>query len=511
MENSNRPVAQQGQPTQAFVRPEQVHKLPHLNELQKTHQATIIGNLWRILNHTQPSSQQEYAAAQTRLAQMSANLVKGVRAWHSQTQQQQQLQQAQTQGQQLGQAQTPAQVQAQAQAQRLQQVQNQAAQMNRTTSQNGGLAGQRLMASQSFQQLPAAVQAKVNAHTFIVPPNMRRDHSDDWLAEAKFRYGQALQKLELSRSNVAELRRVYAERQENGRNFSQEELQDMKRRQAAADKLQQDGTEFLTKFQQQQEGFRRQQAAAGMTAGQAATAAGVQQTGSQATNTPAPHTINSAVVAARAGQPVSSNSGTPNPQQPINAPGVPIGMTAPTQPQGAPMQTPVTQQGEAGAPAAPTQLNPPQPLTHQIAMQRAASNQSQQQQHQPPQAHPVPVVDPQTGAAPTQEYVPSVSRPSPAGMTMKTMDIKPPRPVAMPPARPTLSGGPSHNAVGMLGQPAIQKHPGYVIEGEGQRMLSKKMLDVLVRQVTGGGEGEGLTPDAEEVGYSHFCRAHASC
>lgn len=68
----------------------------------------------------------------------------------------------------------------------------------------------------------------------------------------------------------------------------------------------------------------------------------------------------------------------------------------------------------------------------------------------------------------------------------------------MAPARPTLSGGPSHGAMGMMGQPAIQKHPGYVLEGEGQRVLSKKMLDILVRQVTGGGEGEGLTPDAEE-------------
>lgn len=49
-----------------------------------------------------------------------------------------------------------------------------------------------------------------------------------------------------------------------------------------------------------------------------------------------------------------------------------------------------------------------------------------------------------------------------------------------------------------MSQPAVQKHPGYVIESEGQRVLSKKMLDVLVRQVTGGGEAEGLTPDAEE-------------
>lgn len=81
----------------------------------------------------------------------------------------------------------------------------------------------------------------------------------------------------------------------------------------------------------------------------------------------------------------------------------------------------------------------------------------------------------------------------------KNLNVPPPEPVNMAPARPTLSGGPSHGAVGVMNQPAIQKHPGYVLEGEGQRVLSKKMLDILVRQVTGGGEGEGLTPDAEEV------------
>jgi transcription initiation factor TFIID subunit 12 len=81
----------------------------------------------------------------------------------------------------------------------------------------------------------------------------------------------------------------------------------------------------------------------------------------------------------------------------------------------------------------------------------------------------------------------------------KTLNISSPEAVQMPAARPSLSGGPSHPTPGMLGQPAVQKHPGYVLEGEGQHVLSKKMLDILVRQVTGGGEGEMLTPDAEEV------------
>ncbi|THV70505.1 hypothetical protein D6D19_01428 [Aureobasidium pullulans] len=73
----------------------------------------------------------------------------------------------------------------------------------------------------------------------------------------------------------------------------------------------------------------------------------------------------------------------------------------------------------------------------------------------------------------------------------------PHNPVPLGPARPTF-GGPSNGAPGMMGQPAVQKTPHFILEGEGDRVLSKKKLDELVRQVTGGGEGDGLTPDVEE-------------
>lgn len=53
-----------------------------------------------------------------------------------------------------------------------------------------------------------------------------------------------------------------------------------------------------------------------------------------------------------------------------------------------------------------------------------------------------------------------------------------------------------------MGQPVLTKTPGFNLVGEGDRVLSKKKLDELVRQVTGGGEGldggEGLTADVEE-------------
>jgi transcription initiation factor TFIID subunit 12 len=60
-----------------------------------------------------------------------------------------------------------------------------------------------------------------------------------------------------------------------------------------------------------------------------------------------------------------------------------------------------------------------------------------------------------------------------------------------------------------MAQPVLQKTPGYSMEGDGDRVLSKKKLDELVRQVTGGGEGlgggENLTPEVEEV---RICSLH---
>lgn len=93
----------------------------------------------------------------------------------------------------------------------------------------------------------------------------------------------------------------------------------------------------------------------------------------------------------------------------------------------------------------------------------------------------------------------------------KTLDAKPLTPVptaGAAGARPTLTGGQASSSLGVMNRPVLEKYPGYVIEGEGQRVMSKKMLDSLVTQVTGGGGGSvpagqggaanGLTPDAEE-------------
>ncbi|KAL1997858.1 hypothetical protein VTN02DRAFT_553 [Thermoascus thermophilus] len=218
---------------------------------------------------------------------------------------------------------------------------------------------------------------------------------------------------------------------------------------------------------------------------------------------PPPHTINSAVSAARhqAVQAVMS----PSTSQPGQTPTSQAQASASTPQHGTPgPQVPFVQatgpqadgsSAPGNAPQPPNPQGPPRPLSHQAAMAQAAQNYSNVNQQNMAQAAANPHAHPQgyIGNRSAENSTRNVNMAIP-----KNLNVPPPEPVAMGPARPTLSGGPSHGAMGMMGQPAIQKHPGYVLEGEGQRVLSKKMLDILVRQVTGGGEGEGLTPDAEE-------------
>ncbi|KAF2848211.1 hypothetical protein T440DRAFT_429054 [Plenodomus tracheiphilus IPT5] len=77
------------------------------------------------------------------------------------------------------------------------------------------------------------------------------------------------------------------------------------------------------------------------------------------------------------------------------------------------------------------------------------------------------------------------------------LNVTSPSAVHMGQARPTM-GGPTNGAPGPMGQPVIPRPPPFQLEGEGDRVLSKRKLDELVRQVTGGGE-EALTSEVEEA------------
>ncbi|OKL63592.1 hypothetical protein UA08_02011 [Talaromyces atroroseus] len=487
---TNQQLPPQQQPS--LIRTDQVAKLPHLTDAQKSQHTQLVRGLWDILNSRDPSSD-EYRNAQVRLMQVSQTLMKGMQMFRNKLQQQQQQQQ---------QHQQPPQPQPQ------QQTAQPPAQNQQPAQSNSNPA--------TFNQLLPAIQAKVNSIQFQLPPTSTREQAANWLIEAKLRYGMALQKQEIGRTRSLEVRQQVQARQGS---ISSEEMTAFKTRQLQAEKLFREGQEFLKKFQEQQESFR-----AARAGGQGAVAPPGQQQGTSqnvsstatpaSTSTPvhpgqppapAPHTVNSAVNAAR----VQAGQGQ------INAVSSVQGQTATTQAQGqTPTATavtqPIAQQAQATTqPDGTTMLQgqapntQPRPLSHEAAISQAAKSYQGNNQQQPQQ--PQQAGTPQAAAASHAHPPGYMQNRSTENTTRnhnmaipKNLNIQPPEPVAMGTPRPTLSGGPSHGAVGVMGQPAIQKHPGYVLEGEGQRVLSKKMLDILVRQVTGGGEGEGLTPDAEE-------------
>jgi transcription initiation factor TFIID subunit 12 len=152
-----------------------------------------------------------------------------------------------------------------------------------------------------------------------------------------------------------------------------------------------------------------------------------------------------------------------------------------------PIARPPNQQQPYQSPAPQGQ---PQALSHADAINQAQRNYSQQGTGTPTS---------QSGNQAfnhTQQTALNVGNPKfPIPKNLPTSGTH--NPVPLGPARPTF-GGPSNGAPGMMGQPAVQKTPHFILEGEGDRVLSKKKLDELVRQVTGGGEGDGLTPDVEE-------------
>lgn len=163
----------------------------------------------------------------------------------------------------------------------------------------------------------------------------------------------------------------------------------------------------------------------------------------------------------------------------------------------------------------------PTPLSHQQALQRAYSGGTPQSagaggggQGGGPaqQPHPAPHSQPYAGgqAPPRETSTTSNSNLNPSAKMMSQKAIspslsQPPVPIQnFPQSRPTMAG-PANGVGGIMGQPAIAKQTFTLDSTEHGGVLSKKKLDELVRQVTGGGEGMGgemLTPEVEEVDFS---------
>jgi hypothetical protein len=175
-----------------------------------------------------------------------------------------------------------------------------------------------------------------------------------------------------------------------------------------------------------------------------------------------------------------------------------------------------TAQGQPGRPALntqqPVQANAgpqsaggqnsnglPVALTHNAAMSAAARSYSDQQRTPQPSAS-------QSYAPPSRPPTDQTNQPRmtiPKSLPQSTVDR--PTAVSMSTPRPTL-GGTNSGVMGVMSQPVIVKQPVFQLEGElNSGVLSKKKLDELVRQVTGG--TETLSPEVEEVSRAVQCNA----
>ena len=376
------------------------------------------------------------------------------------------------------------------------------------------------------EQISQAVIDEVRKLRLVAPTNLsgNPEAARQWISSAQKKYAENLHRLEQASKRLIQMNHVVTVRNQSGKPLDAEETKRFKEQVAGHEATQRDTKLALQQFQAQQDNYKAQLAQGSGGNGVATTSMPTQTPHTSAQN-PYPmtssisqpqvkqepqgqaHTISSAVDAARnhasatAGSAMSPHtSGQPS-QPPMHQPPtqrVPPGQNSlsHSHPQ-LNLNTASSNQNQQhnsprGLPPHSSNVpHEPVPLSHSAAVDAARSySQPHIPQQTPQSAGHGPSSDQRNQNNHTKMPIP------------KDLNLPPIQPVALGPSRPTLTNGPV--AMGPIGQPAIQKHPGYVLEGEGERVLSKKKLEELVRQVTGGTggeaeEGEGLTAEVEEV------------
>ncbi|MCJ1312162.1 Transcription initiation factor TFIID subunit 12 [Agyrium rufum] len=400
-----------------------------------------------------------------------------------------------------------------------------------------------------------AKQLKIVAH-----PNFwqRPEEAKSNIQEQRTKYAQNYTKLEMAQRGINQIKQTIQMRERDGNPLSEEEKRTAQMRHAQFDKASREVKEWFFSFDQQQNRWKAQEQqqqslseGAGLSnQGQSdgtvseAPASSMTQPIANVTSMPAPSSSdaikNAPSTSSAQGTGITQAGHLPRPSTSTSQPSA--GSQAPNQalnpqqhppppsllPQAHPQ--PPAAVGAPNMPTAPSSLNlhnipaansqpqPPsqlpqashqqlpngnstqagQPLSHKAAVAQANRSYSQ------------PVVSqttPQSAGGNGHTHPPNLVQrdqqpKNPQWQIPQKLNIPPPSPVPMGSARPTMSGGPSTGAPGPMGQPAVQKHPYFVLDGDGERILSKKKLEELVRQVTGGSEGEDaetLDPDVEET------------
>jgi transcription initiation factor TFIID subunit 12 len=367
------------------------------------------------------------------------------------------------------------------------------------------------------------VVEQVKSLTFTPPPDLNGNETamKSWIRDAQQKYATNLKAIEDASMNLNKLHQAANARNQQGKPLDQRESENYRGQVSRLDQMIREGKQTIHNFNMQQEASRKEQghgqtgsggSAASTSQAPNGTSTGVggppqikQEPQSQ------PHTISSAVDAARnqtnsaarsAMSPHYSGQLTqpqinqlpnsrPQPNQNlVSHSHPPLNINTNPRPQDAQHNSPRV------APSHPSAIpHEPVPLSHSAAVDAARDAARSFSQPNIPQQTPQSAT--QGPSSDQRNHNNHAKMPIP-----KDLHLPPTQPVSVGPSRPTLTNGPI--AMGPIGQPAIQRHPGFILEGEGERVLSKKKLEELVRQVTGGtggegGEGEGLTAEVEEV------------
>lgn len=485
-------------PLNSLLKPEQLAKVPNLDETARAKYVTGVTGLWdKIQSYSEESA--EHQNARRKLADVTSRMLEHMKKSA--------LQSSANGNRPVSQGQ-PAQQDSRPQFQQ--------------PPQPGQPSQQPRPDQLAFS--PNVIRMVQQLQLIIPPPVAAQgpEHAQTWLREAKQRYAQNLQKLETASKNHQDLQQQVIQRQQGGRSLTEQEKQQVNAKEKQLEGVMSQAKEYLTKFRQQQDQVKQAQSQSGNGAiaqangldAQDVTMGGmegaaVSQPNRQQPQGPA-HTVSSALDAARQQASSAARTAVSPTNEQTNHQGSNQGSepALKEEPQSSQPSLDLStssattmqhhnspQVGQPPSQQAPTSQGP-HALSHRAAMAQAAQSYSSQPGYQQttPQSstHGHPQI-PNRADPPNN----NVKMPIP-----KELKVGPPQAVSMGPARPTLTGGTSTGAIGQLGQAAIQKHPGYVLEGEGERVLSKKKLQELVRQVTGAGEdddGELLTPDVEEV------------
>ena len=519
MEKANPNTAQQGSslappPVASLIKAEQIPKLLHFPENQKDKYIEGIKKLWETMD-TNPTGSEPYQTAYKKLVEVSYN----IKAKVNKTRQDAMALQAANGGQQNGVRPT-------------------------NSSQQGPQSDARLPAQhmqggiQSQPQGPFSekVIQMVRELDIQAPPQVIAtegpERAKQWVKDTQNKYAQQLKTLEEAVGKIAEIKQVFVQRQNSDRPLSEQEKRGLHNQQASVELITRQSKEQIAKFVNSQNSLKERQAQSkpanpeniALDHSRSVNAQPIKQEPNQgAGGLPQvsqeplgqPHTVSSALDAARSQSnpaPHSAmspqNNGAQSSRPPINQP--PNSRPQPNQMPNPISHPPLNINTNSRAPeqhnsphvaqphssTMPSNTQEPVPLSHQAAMEQARSYSHPNLAQSTPQSgpHGHPTHDQRNQRDPQNNHA---KMPIP-----KDLNLQPTQPVPMGPSRPTLTNGPV--AMGPMGQPAIQRHPGFVLEGEGERVLSKKKLEELVRQVTGGTggegeEGEGLTAEVEEV------------